>query len=119
MYVISIHDPAQAHLHGSAHETQEHDPAYDLAQDHQHNSAHKHDHTDTSPAGPTTNPDADQNTLIFETQYIRKSADQPTLQHDPSLNHGDLDLTNHGDVISIHGPSHKGPRTMLKVHTIT
>ena len=60
----------------------------------------------------------EQNTTAAATaQYHRTPADQPTLQHDPSLDHGDLDLTNHGDVISIQGPIHKGPRTMLIVHT--
>ena len=48
----------------------------------------------------------------------RTPADLPTLQHDPSLDQGHLGLTNHGDVISIHRPIHKGPRAMLVVHTI-
>ena len=62
---------------------------------------------------------ASSNVRTREIRHSAKSANQLTLQHDPSLDHGDLDLTNHGDVISIHGPSHKGPRNMLEVHTIT
>ena len=57
----------------------------------------------------------EQNTTAAATAQL---VDQPTLQHYPCLDHGDLGLTNHGDVISIHRPSHKGPRAMLVVHTI-
>ena len=44
-------------------------------------------------------------------------ADQPTFPRGLSLNQGDLDQRNHGNVISIHGPSHQSPRTMIVVHT--
>ena len=55
---------------------------------------------------------------LSEFRPHRTPADQPTLQHDPSVDHGHLGLTNHGDVITIHRPSHKGPRARLVVHTI-
>ena len=44
-------------------------------------------------------------------------ADQPTLPRGLSHNQGDLDPKNHGNVISIHGPRHKIPRTMIVKHT--
>ena len=44
-------------------------------------------------------------------------ADQPTLPRGLSLNQGYLEQNNHGNLISIHGPSHQSPRTMNVVHT--
>ena len=44
-------------------------------------------------------------------------ADQPTFPRGLSLNQGDLDPRNHGNVIYIHGPSHQNPITMIVVHT--
>ena len=44
-------------------------------------------------------------------------ADQSILPRGLSLNQGDLDTINHANVISIHGPSHQSPRTMILVHT--
>ena len=44
-------------------------------------------------------------------------ADQPTLPRALSLNQGDLEPKNYGYVISIHGTSHQGARTMIVVHT--
>lgn len=54
-----------------------------------------------------------KNAVAATNQYSRLTRDQATLQRDSSLDHGDLDLSNHGDIIFIHGPSHKGPRAML------
>ena len=53
---------------------------------------------------------AEQNSIL--------PADQPTLPRGLSLNQGDLEPNHHGNVISIQGPSHKGPRTMIVVHTV-
>ena len=44
-------------------------------------------------------------------------ADQPTLPRGFSLNQGNLEPKHHGNLISIHGPSHQSPRTMNVVHT--
>ena len=44
-------------------------------------------------------------------------ADRPTLPRGLSLNQGDMEPKNHGNVISIHGPRHQGLRTMIVVHT--
>ena len=45
------------------------------------------------------------------------SACQPTLQHHQSHNQMNQDLSNQGNITSVHGASHQGPRTMLIVHT--
>ena len=44
-------------------------------------------------------------------------ADQSNLPRGLSLNQGDLDPSNHGNVICIDGPNHQSPRTMIVVHT--
>ncbi|CAO2825174.1 unnamed protein product [Amaranthus hypochondriacus] len=45
------------------------------------------------------------------------SACQVTLQDKWSPDLGSLDLTNYGNNIFRHGPSHQGPRVVLVVHT--
>ena len=44
-------------------------------------------------------------------------ADQPTLPRGLSLNQGEMDPNNHGNVISIHGQRHQFRRTMIVKHT--
>ena len=39
------------------------------------------------------------------------SACQPTLQHHQSHNQMNQDLSNQGNITSVHGPSHQGSRT--------
>ena len=58
-----------------------------------------------------------QETTKRAEQDSSQPADQPFLPRGLSLNQGDLDPRNHGNVISIHGPSHQSPRTMNVVHT--
>ena len=59
----------------------------------------------------------DQETTKRAEQDNSRHADHPNFPRGLSLNKGDLDPRNHGNVISIHGPSHQSPRTMIVVHT--
>ena len=76
-------------------------------------------HTKNNTANPHTHQNAQEEQKTAAGQNSKTPADQLTLQRGLSLNQGDLGPNNHGNVISIHGPSHQGPRSMLEAHTIT
>ena len=115
--------------HTSAHgsvQADEDAPQYHSTQKDEDHTKNQGDHTENNTANPQTfqnedqNAQKEQNTAAAATvQNSSTPADQLTLQHDQSRDQGDLDLHNQGDVISIHGPSHKGPRALLVVHTVT
>ena len=84
--------------------------------DEKHALNHEHHKQETTTESSTTKGNKNQKASHKEQnttsdQSSRATSDQPTLQHDSSLDYGDLDRANHGDIISIHGPSHKGPIT--------
>lgn len=94
--IVHDEDPTQGYDAGQTRSSQDQDPAQ---QDQEKSAATSFN---------------SQNTKTTVCQF---SDDQPTLQHCLSSNQISKDLKNPGNVISTHGPSHQGLRTLLMVHT--